>query len=760
MPEDYLPIAGIVIPPSSLSLRRAKALAELASSGSLPYVTLVDCFSMGQDSGASSEAVVLDVVVERPQRPVHDIRHCERIAVVFEADDKGIPEVLALRPDFPWVPHVNLRLEEFPRSLCLYDRPWSELSSRWTPAVFVERIRYWLAATARGELHQEDQPLEPLLLHHGTAIVLPADIYKDLEADTPIRLDLVLAHGSKDCRTLIALRPPEDSKQIYPGLKFLATTFVAKAQAHGLVRRTPRSLAELHSFLEAGEIDLIGALRQRLRSWNTGKLLDAKLAMIVALPLSRSAAGTIESWNFWVFATLSSVREVGVEIGLWSPLDKAVGLLLAPDDTRRGEQVEVDVFSPYLEFSASSAASANAKKRVAMKTVVIGAGALGSQLIVTLARMGFGNWTVVDEDDLLPHNLARHALHGGYVGEAKAVGMAHFLNQIYSGAATAIDADVLAPGDRAEALQRALSAAEWILDISASATVARHLAIDVSSPARRASVFLNPQGTDVVVLAEDKDRTLTLDVLEVQYYRSVNAEASLQGHLIANPGKLRFGRTCRDVSTTMSTAKVAMHAALAAELVQRAVASDAASMTVIRSDRSSLAVTPIVLEPVRCFRQQVGEWSLILDGKLLENLAALRSAKLPNETGGVLIGHYDLDRQTVYVVDTIPSPPDSAEWPTLYIRGSEGLLAQVQAVSDRTGGQLEYVGEWHSHPDGCATLPSDDDLLVFAWLTQHMSVAGLPALMAIVGQHGTSSWYLGEMVRTGGWSVNPQPGKD
>lgn len=384
----------------------------------------------------------------------------------------------------------------------------------------------------------------------------------------------------------------------------------------------------------------------------------------------------------------------------------------------------------------------------------MGAGALGSQVIVTLARTGFGNWTVVDEDDLLPHNLARHALHGGYIGEAKAIGMAHLLKQLYPDAATAIVADVLSPGNRADALQQAYGAAELILDISASATVARHLAIDVKSSARRVSVFLNPQGTDVVVLAEDKERRLTLDVLETQYYRAVNCEPSLQDHLIANHGKVRYGRSCRDVSTTMSTAKVTMHAGLAADLVQTAVAVEGATITVIRSQRGSLAITPVLIEPVRCFQQEIGEWKLILDGKLLDRLATLRQGKLPNETGGVLIGHYDLNRKTIYVVDTIPSPPDSAEWPSLYIRGSEGLLAQVQAVGDRTGGQLEYVGEWHSHPDGCPTLPSDDDLLVFAWLTEHLAVAGLPALMAIVGQQGSSSWFVGEMVRTGGWAVN------
>lgn len=104
-----------------------------------------------------------------------------------------------------------------------------------------------------------------------------------------------------------------------------------------------------------------------------------------------------------------------------------------------------------------------------------------------------------------------------------------------------------------------------------------------------------------------------------------------------------------------------------------------------------------------------------------------------------------------HVLDTIPSPPDSKEWPTLDIRGSEGLLKNVNQIFEASGGQVEYVGEWHSHPDGCQTLPSGDDLKVFTWLTEHMSDAGLPALMAIVGDRGGASWYLGEMLTTGGW---------
>ena len=175
-----------------------------------------------------------------------------------------------------------------------------------------------------------------------------------------------------------------------------------------------------------------------------------------------------------------------------------------------------------------------------------------------------------------------------------------------------------------------------------------------------------------------------------------------------------------------------------------------------QADAEKLKVQDIRVKTSKIHKQTMGDWTLIVDNYVIDRLAKLRISKLPTETGGVLIGAYDLGRRIVYVVDTIPSPPDSEEWPTLYIRGSAGLFEQVQKIGRLTDGQLEYVGEWHSHPDESDCLPSDDDLLVFSWLTKHMADAGLPALMAIVGQNHVAAWYLGQMVRTGGWQVGNQ----
>jgi hypothetical protein len=69
-------------------------------------------------------------------------------------------------------------------------------------------------------------------------------------------------------------------------------------------------------------------------------------------------------------------------------------------------------------------------------------------------------------------------------------------------------------------------------------------------------------------------------------------------------------------------------------------------------------------------------------------------------------------------------------------------------MQELTLGMLQYVGEWHSHPDGCSTNPSNDDLKVFSWLTEHMIGDGLPAVMAIVGEAGDISWFVGSMAPT------------
>ncbi len=750
MATSHIDPGGVVVPPSALSVPRARWVADLLAAGRLPYARLVECRRRPDPGG---DVVAFDVDVQRPQRVVNPVRRIERLAAVFDPTDASYPEVLALRADFPWVPHTNLRADEFPRSLCLYDQPWEQVAQRWTPATFVERVRDWLSGSAKGTLHQSDQPLEPLLFGGGLRIALPADLFPSPPAEGPVQLRVRFVSAAEDARVLVATRPDPDADK-KPGLACLAVAFTAAPQTHGLIRRAPRTLADLCDLLAAAGVPLGETLRARVLDWNAAGWQDRRLVVVVAFPKRRDGRDVVEATDVWCFLVLGAVREVGLALGVWQEQGGELAYVLGGGNEGRGEGVAVEAIVPHFAFSRAAAAAANGVTADALRAVAVGVGALGSQVVTNLARAGFGRWTLVDDDEVLPHNLARHALDSA-VGYPKALGMAVMLDGMYrEGAGTGwVRADVLDPGDQGEKLESAFAAADLILDAAASVPVSRHLAGLPGAAARRVSLFLNPRGTDLVLLAEDRGRTVPLDALEMQYLRAVATDPALRDHLAPPDGRVRYARSCRDVSATIPTHLVALHAAVGANAVRAAAAADGAAVRVWRADPATGEVRAVAVSTAGTHRTALGGWTLVLDDALLARMAALRAGRLPNETGGVLIGAYDIGRRVLYAVDTVPSPPDSKEWPTLYIRGCEGLAARVEEIGRATGGQLEYVGEWHSHPDGCPCEPSADDLVVFAWLADKMADAGLPTLMAIAGTNGETGWFIGEMSRGGGWRV-------
>ena len=92
----------------------------------------------------------------------------------------------------------------------------------------------------------------------------------------------------------------------------------------------------------------------------------------------------------------------------------------------------------------------------------------------------------------------------------------------------------------------------------------------------------------------------------------------------------------------------------------------------------------------------------------------------------------------------LPSPPDSEEWPTSYKRGCVGLANAVADIADRTLLNLDYVGEWHSHPTGAGTDLSNIDKVAMTEIAKEMAKAGLLGLMLIIGDGGSYTIHLAE----------------
>ena len=155
----------------------------------------------------------------------------------------------------------------------------------------------------------------------------------------------------------------------------------------------------------------------------------------------------------------------------------------------------------------------------------------------------------------------------------------------------------------------------------------------------------------------------------------------------------------------MPQSRVALLAAIASAALRGVADDPAATIAVWRVRDADLGVDAIRPAARAVVAEVHNGWQISVDEGLLQRLRRQRAERLPNETGGVLMGSFDAQRRIVHVVDMVPSPPDSEEWPTLYIRGAEGLADRVRQIQASTLHRLRYVGEWHSHPDRVRVRP-------------------------------------------------------
>ena len=129
-----------------------------------------------------------------------------------------------------------------------------------------------------------------------------------------------------------------------------------------------------------------------------------------------------------------------------------------------------------------------------------------------------------------------------------------------------------------------------------------------------------------------------------------------------------------------------------------------------------------------------GEWTVKYDQGLMQKLQQIRQQALPNETGGAILGVTDFKNRTIVLVDVLPEPADSKSSPTSFVRGEEGQQESLERVQRLTARVVDYVGDWHSHPQGYTAKASSEDEKLIEKLHQKMSVDGLPVVMLIVAK--------------------------
>jgi hypothetical protein len=714
------------VPLDALTRIGARGLAGFLVTGRYEAARLLEARRSADGTG---ELLILDLTVPLGQRKrANDIQAIEPIAIAYESDART-PAVYPLRAGFPDdVPHFNITRADLPRSLCLFDLAQDEILRILTPFILLERTRHWMVETAYGRLHGEDQPLDPLFGASGQPVVLP-----------PMRLRsgaalVALLRSDKPGAPLI-LREASEARNVDPAKVMAALVVTSPALPHGRLRAVPGTMAELLTVFEELKADVAPLLRDPLRAWaadaTNHPLYDRNLLLVVATPIERQA-GVAETMSVKAFYGDFTAGDLAEALGA---VIRAGGQIAPPlgagtVDTARLATMGLAPMDVHQPFDRALAQRASGMKAVAAQPIaLVGAGALGSQIAITAAREGLGAWTIYDDDHLMPHNLARHALSPIGAGAPKAMALTFEINALLDDPKAAVGL----VGDVRKASTEGLTDAELVIDASASVPVARWLANHAPHTARSASTFFNPRGDELVVLVESHERAIRLDALEMSYYWRLASTPHLLRHLHDGSGILPAGG-CRSMSLQVPQSRVAIFAGLAVRTLLERPLADEGLIEIWRLGAEGVAVDRWPADAY--LRIEVEGWTVMIREAVIREIEAARAAANGLETGGILVGSWDRRERRAYIVGHFDPPPDSEHSATGFVRGMVGVYQTVEQVEDATALNLTYVGEWHTHPPRHSSQPSQDDANLLKWIGGVVSFSDAPPLMVIAGDDG------------------------
>lgn len=688
------------------------------------------------------EAVEFDVSAEIPTRPVADIQKSERICVVFPEDKNITPKFLALRKSFPSeLLHLNLINCGEPRSLCLFEEGYRELKTILTTEILLLRIISWLSRAASGEQHLPGQPLEPFIRTPEQIIYDPEDLVRDLID----RLLVLVPMGGKSrpIYKTVSIPMEEIDKNLSDQLYYIAVPIYTIPWHARVINETPASLKDLDILLKAVGANLIEKLQTKTVEIyslkNHGLLLNYKWALVVTLPKIREFGGDVETYEVLTFFVNKSIGELGCMLGVLGKHNGTWARVIGEPKHEELEECRVSPTSTMPVFRRDLANKlADMKIDSKVKITAVGAGALGSQIISNLARQGIGQWLIIDNDNLLPHNHSRFALSPNYEGINKAVALAQEVVTLLNDekAAKGFDQDIFKIDASSQEGKECFYQVDHIFDFSVSPAVSTHLGL-MHDRAPVTSVFLLQKGHVLIIISEGIKHEVRLDDLEVQLAVATIGNPDLGGLLRAPEGpRIRYSGACGDVTTVLSQDVVATQAGVASQFLKRNMNNESACISIWILSAENLDIFRKEVQTHSVNTKSIGEWEVRVSQNVISSMRAYRKLKLPNETGGVLLGCINISDKIVYVGSVLPSPRDSEEWPTVYRRGVKGLRKSIEFIKSETGGNLTYVGEWHSHPGAGRARPSNDDLKAHSWLAEEMGEEGYPGVMLIQGGKG------------------------
>ena len=737
-------------------LNHKESIDLLSACLSNSFFTVIELRTLTISDGSLADIIVVEcadgTVVSKNET---GIKVRERLGLLYCPERKIPYEVRALRSSFPNdTLHQNHTPQGEPSSLCLYFEPWSSVERTWTPESFLKRILWWLRETSRGSLHKEEQPLEPAYFESRFKIILPSNYHEHSDKDGFIlNLTPINKQNKNNYDSLTLLGEFTDAESAHSDLSIPDNISVTvNPILLNTILPLPYSLGELEEQLNKLGSSVCDKLKEKILS-NINKEginipaqdKDNYSLIFVNIPLLRTAGGSPERVHSLCYIAHISLASMGIKLD---------ALYKDPNSNKAYENhslvgstetlVDETIFDTVLEpLSVKLRVDSNFSRKVSgitdyqkFRGIIAGVGSLGGSIADIWSKVGWGDWTCIDDDTIEPHNTVRHIARDFHIGKPKAELVSYLMNsnrEPHLANSRFINDKV--NSDNIE-INKIIEESDLLIDISTTLDAPRDLSLKHIST-RLVSVFVTPSGSDSVLLFEDRDRNIKLYSLEAQYYRAILHNEWGERHLTGHSGDIWVGGGCRENSVIMSYEMIQLHASILARQIRSNYQNENACIQ-IWSSKDDGTINSNIIEVTTSETYECGIWSVVWDQFLTNKISEIRTMELPNETGGILIGYIDQKSKHISIVDVCTAPPDSISTPKSFERGTEGLKELLANCGDRTAGIVQYVGEWHSHAENIVTDKSNTDIKQMEFLSTNMSSDGQPGLMAIAGDNELS----------------------
>ncbi|HPS55687.1 MAG TPA: ThiF family adenylyltransferase, partial [Sedimentisphaerales bacterium] len=370
---------------------------------------------------------------------------------------------------------------------------------------------------------------------------------------------------------------------------------------------------------------------------------------------------------------------------------------------------------------------------------IIGAGALGSKVIMNLARSGLASILIIDKDIMMPHNLARHELDNEAIGYAKAERLERRINAIYHGEtiASSFCKDVLVHQNE---LCEKLKSCKCVIDLSASKSVQNVLADLrrkklISCPV--VSAFLGDSGKLTFMFIDGKSKDLTADVLEAELISKHRELSDVKQWLNSGEDILQAGGGCRLMTTIVPDTLITHSAGWISHNIANILSTDNSwseegkiGILEVTQQNQLLSTSSkwIHVQPPRWFFSQ--NWKICLPECIEKWMKEKGESAGQNETCGIFLGVIDRWSNIVFITNIWDGPDDSVGDNMNCTRGRKKLSRKLKDNLRNSGYMEWYAGEWHSHPKG-STLASSTDIITSKEIASRLKEFGIPAVLLI-----------------------------